>query len=52
MQKITNRLIRNEDMTKQEALKAKKQLKNNALPPALSTRSNDIILRKQYKTHF
>ena len=43
--KITNKLIRNEDMTKQEALKAKKQLKDNSLPPALSTRSNDRVLR-------
>ena len=45
--KITNKLIRNEDMTKQEALKAKKQLKDNSLPPALSTRSNDRVLRKR-----
>ena len=43
--KITNKLIRNEDMTKQEAIQAKKQLKNNSLPPALSTRSNDRVLR-------
>jgi len=43
--KITNKLIRNEDMTKEEALKAKKQLKDNSLPPALSTRSNDRVLR-------
>jgi hypothetical protein len=43
--KITNKLIRNEDMTKQEALKAKKQLKENSLPPALSTRSNKRVLR-------
>ena len=43
--KITNKLIRNEDMTKEEAIKAKKQLKNNSLPPALSTRSNDRVLR-------
>ena len=43
--KITNKLIRNEDMTKEEAIKAKKQLKNNSLPPALSTRSNDRKLR-------
>ncbi len=28
-------------MTKEEAIKAKKQLKDNSLPPALSTRSND-----------
>jgi hypothetical protein len=28
-------------MTKQAALKAKKQIKINSLPPALSTRSND-----------
>ncbi len=50
IQKITNKLIRNEDMTKQEALKAKKKLKDNSLPPALSTRSNDRVLRssKQY----
>ena len=27
-------------MTKEEAIKAKKQLNNNSLPPALSTRSN------------
>ena len=33
------------DMTKQEALKAKKKLKENSLPPALSTRSNDRLLR-------
>jgi hypothetical protein len=45
--KITNKLIRNEDMTKQEALKAKKQLQDNSLPPALSTRSNDRKLRKK-----
>jgi hypothetical protein len=32
-------------MTKQEALKAKKKLKENSLPPALSTRSNDRVLR-------
>ena len=43
--KITNKLIRNDDMTKNEALKAKKQLKDNSLPPALSTRSNDRKLR-------
>ena len=47
--KITNKLIRNEDMTKEEAIKAKKQLKNNSLPPALSTRSNDRKLRKYIK---
>jgi hypothetical protein len=45
--KITNKLIRNEDMTKKEALQAKKQLKDNSLPPALSTRSNDRVLRKR-----
>ena len=44
--KITNKLIRNEQMTKEEAMKAKKQLKNNTLPPALSTRSHDRVLRK------
>jgi hypothetical protein len=51
--KITNELIRNEDMTKQEALKAKKKL-NNSLPPALSTKVmieyqgqiNNIIILK------
>ena len=32
-------------MTKQEALKAKKKLKENSLPPALSTRSKDRKLR-------
>ena len=45
--KITNKLIRNEDMTKQEALQAKKKLKDNSLPPALSTRSQDRVLRKR-----
>ena len=45
--KITNKLIRNEDMTKQESLQAKKKLKKNSLPPALSTRSNDRILRSK-----
>ena len=43
--KITTKLIRNEDMTKQEALKAKKQLKDNVLSPALSTRSSQRTLR-------
>ena len=43
--KITNKLIRNEDMTKEEAIKAKKQLKEDSLPPALSTRSNARKLR-------
>jgi hypothetical protein len=42
----TNKLIRNEEMTKEESIKAKKQLKDNSLPPALSTRSNDRKLRK------
>jgi hypothetical protein len=32
-------------MTKEEAIKAKKQLKDNSLPPALSTRSNNRKLR-------
>ena len=50
--KITNKLIRNEQMTKDEAMKAKKQLKNNSLPPALSTRSNDRVLRKRWKIQF
>jgi hypothetical protein len=40
-------LIRNEEMTKEEAIKAKKQLKDNSLAPALSTRSNDRVLRKR-----
>ena len=39
-------------MTKKEALKAKKQLKDNSLPPALSTRSNDRVLRKRRKIQF
>jgi hypothetical protein len=43
--KVTTKLIRNEDMTKQEALKAKKKLKDNVLSPALSTRSSDRALR-------
>ena len=43
--KVTTKLIRNENMTKAEALQAKKQLKDNSLPPALSTRSNDRKLR-------
>ena len=43
--KVTTKLIRNEDMTKQEALKAKKQLKDNVLSPALSTRSSQRTLR-------
>ena len=33
-------------MTKEEALKAKKQLKENSLTPAMSTRSKDRVLRK------
>jgi hypothetical protein len=45
--KNTNKLIRNEDMIKQKALKAKQQLKNNTLPPAQSTRSNDRKLRSK-----
>ena len=32
-------------MTQEESIKAKKELKNNSLPPALSTRSNDRKLR-------
>ena len=43
--KITNKLIINENMTENEALQAKKQLKNNILPPVLSTRSKDRVLR-------
>ena len=45
--KITNKLIRNEDMTKEEAIKAKKKLKEDSLPPALSTRSSDRVLRSR-----
>jgi 5,10-methylene-tetrahydrofolate dehydrogenase/methenyl tetrahydrofolate cyclohydrolase len=45
--KITTKLIRNEDMTKQEALQAKKKLQENSLPPALSTRSHDRKLREK-----
>ncbi len=46
--KITNKLIRNEDMSKIEALQAKKQLKNHFLPPAVlhyQLESNDRVLR-------
>ena len=32
-------------MTKKEALKAKKQLKDNTLAPAMSTRSSSRVLR-------
>jgi hypothetical protein len=32
-------------MTKEEAIKAKKKLKENSLPAALSTRSSDRKLR-------
>ena len=45
--KVTTKLIRNEDMTKAEALQAKKKLKDNSLAPALSTRSNDRVLRER-----
>ena len=50
--KITTKLIRNEDMTKQEALQAKKQLKDNVLPPALSTRSNTRALRDRKPVNY
>ncbi len=45
--KNTNKLIIKENMTKQESLQAKKKLKENSfkLPPALSTRSHDRVLR-------
>jgi len=43
--KVTNKLIRNEDMTKAEAIKAKKQLKDDSSSPALSTRSSNRKLR-------
>ena len=45
--KITNKLIVNEDMTKKEALQAKKKLKENVLSPAYNTRSNDRNLRER-----
>jgi hypothetical protein len=45
--KVTTKLIRNEDMTKAEALQAKKKLKQNSLAPALSTRSNERALRER-----
>ena len=47
MEQQNHEPIRNEDKTKQEALKAKKKLKDNSLPPALSTRSNDRVLRSK-----
>ena len=50
--KVTTKLIRNEDMTKKEALKAKKQLKDNSLAPALSTRSNDRNLRDRKEINY
>jgi hypothetical protein len=50
--KVTTKLIRNEDMTKKEALKAKKQLKDNSLAPALSTRSNDRNLRDRKQINY
>ena len=39
-------------MTKQEALKAKKQLKDNSLAPAQSTRSNDRNLRERKQINY
>ena len=39
-------------MTKEEAIKAKKQLKNNSLPPALSTRSHDKSIKEAVKNQF
>jgi hypothetical protein len=39
-------------MTKQEALKAKKKLKDNSLAPALSTRSNDRTLRDRKSINY
>ena len=45
--KITNKLIVNEDMTKKEALQAKKKLKENVLSPAYNTRSNDRNLSER-----
>ncbi len=35
-------------MGKKEALQAKKKLKENSLPPALPTRSNDRVLRSKF----
>ena len=43
--KRTNKLLVNEDMTKNEALQAEKKLKENVLSPAYNTRSNDRNLR-------
>jgi hypothetical protein len=45
--KVTKTLIRNEDMTKEEAIKAVKKLKENSLPPVLSLRSSDRVLRSR-----
>ncbi len=50
--KITTKLIRSEDMTKQEALKAEKQLKDKSLAPTLSTRSNDRALRDRKQINY
>ena len=50
--KVTTKLIRNEDMTKAEALQAKKKLKDNSLAPALSTRSNDRALRERKQINY
>ena len=50
--KITTKLIRNEDMTKAEAIQAKKKLKENTLAPALSTRSNDRALRERKPVNY
>ena len=46
-EKKTNKLIVNEDMTKKEALQAKKKLIENVLSPAYNTRSNDRNLRER-----
>jgi hypothetical protein len=50
--KVTTKLIRNEDMTKAEALQAKKKLKDNSLAPAQSTRSNDRALRERKQINY
>ena len=50
--KITTKLIRNEDMTKAEAIQAKKKLKENTLAPAQSTRSNDRELRERRPVNY
>jgi hypothetical protein len=47
--KATNKLIRNEEMTKAEAKKAIKKVESDALGPARSTRSQARMTRSQVK---